>query len=1114
MLGRLSCLPRSLRLTQIPGYCTLCRSRCGTWNTVEQGRLVKVAPRPEHPTGRALCAKGRAAPEIAHASRRLATPLRRTQPKGAADPGWVPVSWEEALSEVAGKLGRARAESGAESVAFAVTSPSGTPISDAIDWIERFIRVFGSPNTVYATEICNWHKDHAHALTLGAAIGTPDYAQAELILLWGHNPSNAWLAEAGEIAEGRRRGAKLMVVDPRRNAHAAGAERWLRLRPGTDAALALGLIFLLLQEGFDAEFVRAWTDAPFLVREDGGGLLRAGDLGLDGPAEAPVVLVDGVPRAYDAGKFAGGHPPGALALRGAVSLGGIACRPVLDRLAEAVAPWTPAAVEATTGIPAADIRAAAAEIRAARRIAYYCWTGVGQSANATQTDRAIAILYALTGSLDRIGGNRHYTRQPVRGVADHALLPPGQAAKALGIAERPLGPAARGWVTAEDLRRAILEEKPYRVRALMSFGANLLVSQADPAGSAAALAALDFHVHCDLFENPTARFADLLLPVNSPWEHEGLRVGFEIDAAAEELVQLRPRMVAPFGQSRSDMEVVFDLACRLGHGDDFFGGDPEAGWNHILAPTGLTVEALRAAPEGIRLPLRQVEQKFAERLAQGQPAFATPSQRIEIFSERLLRIGQAPLPLHVDPPAPDERFPLRLTTAKSGYYCHSQHRGIASLRRRAPEPMVELHPDLAARHGVAEGGWLRLTTRAGSARFKARFSAALAADVLVADYGWWEACADLGLPAERDSNYNALIDTRQVDPISGSVAHRGFPCAIAALPDPAPAWPGFRPMRVVARREETAEVVSLHLAPLDGAPLPGFRPGQHLTLKPGEAGPLRAYSLSAAPGEDYRVSIRRQSGEGSTRFTALQPGATLLASAPSGRFVIPVAHPNPVVLVAAGIGITPFIGYLEALLTAPQTPPSVLLLYGNRDGASHAFRDRLQALAALLPGLTLVERYSRPRPGEAGALGRVSAGDVPQALIEARARFFLCGPPAMLSGMRAGLQARGVPAFEIFSESFVSPAGNTTAAPTAPRTVTFAQSGRKLRWTPEAGTLLELAEAAGLSLPSGCRTGQCESCAVAVLEGQAHHRLPPAEEDPATCLTCQALPFTDLTLDA
>src|SRR3954470_20429174 len=149
----------------VAGYCTLCRSRCGTLNEVSGDMLVSVRPDPAHPTGKAMCMKGRAAPEIVHSPHRQLYPMRRTTPKGSPDPGWERISWEEALTITADKLGSIRTEYGAEAVVFGVTTPSGTPLSDSIDWIERFVRIFGSPNICYATEICNWHKDFAHAFT-------------------------------------------------------------------------------------------------------------------------------------------------------------------------------------------------------------------------------------------------------------------------------------------------------------------------------------------------------------------------------------------------------------------------------------------------------------------------------------------------------------------------------------------------------------------------------------------------------------------------------------------------------------------------------------------------------------------------------------------------------------------------------------------------------------------------------------------------------------------------------------------------------------------------------------------------------------------------------------
>ncbi len=149
----------------VPGV--LCALSFALWNLNEiiDGRLVSVCPDEDHPTGGAVCLKGKAAPELIYSEARVLWPLRRTREKGAADPGWKRISWDKALTEIAEKLTQFKTESGAESVAFGVTTPSGTPIIDSVEWIERFVRHYGSPNTCYSTEVCNWHKDTAHTFT-------------------------------------------------------------------------------------------------------------------------------------------------------------------------------------------------------------------------------------------------------------------------------------------------------------------------------------------------------------------------------------------------------------------------------------------------------------------------------------------------------------------------------------------------------------------------------------------------------------------------------------------------------------------------------------------------------------------------------------------------------------------------------------------------------------------------------------------------------------------------------------------------------------------------------------------------------------------------------------
>ncbi|TBW38972.1 2Fe-2S iron-sulfur cluster binding domain-containing protein [Siculibacillus lacustris] len=1098
-----------------PGFCSLCRSRCGTISVVEDDKLVAVRPNPAHPTGKATCPKGRAAPEIAHSARRLKTPLRRTAPKGAADPGFVPISWDEALTEIAEKLGRYRAETGPESVAFAITSGSSSSTSDSIDWLQRFVRGFGSPNTVFSTEICNWHKDSAHAFTFGCGLPTAEYRNSDLILLWGHNPANVWLAQAEAIGAARARGARLAVIDPRRAGSARDADLWLRIRPGTDGALALGLArWLVVNKAYDSDFVRHWTNAAYLVRDDDGLFVRPADLGL--PDGGHVVWDAGSSSAVPAeGGLAGAALEGRFIL--AAPTGPIACRTSFDHYVAASAAYDPETVERITGIPARQVEDLASAIATAGSVGYHGWTGIGQHTNASQTERAIATLYALTGHFDAPGGNVRMPSLPVPTLHSMAMIPPETRAKALGLDQRPIGPPRDGWITASDFYDAALLAKPYRVRALFAFGSNMLVSHPAPERGREALKALDFQVHCDLFLNPTAEMADIVLPVSSPWEHEALRLGFEISPEAQELVQLRPQMIPRQGQARSDMSIAFELAARLGMGDLFFDGDVEKGFAHLLAPLGLDLAALRARPEGIRVPLAHGYRKYRE------TGFATQTGKAELYSELLHRHGYPAVPDFV-PPAerPSEAFPLTLFSANSGYYCHSQHRGITSLRRKRQEPIAEIHPELARRKGIVEGDWMLLRSRKGQIRLRAVLDDALAQDVVASDYGWWQPAPDLGLPgylpdAETPygASFNAIISETERDPLSGSLALRSFACDVERCE--AVAWPGWRPFVVTERHEERGDVVVLALHPVDGDALPSFRAGQYAGLRIG--GATRCYSLigpAIERPESYRIAVRHIPGgqvSGAVR-RELALGDTVELQAPKGRFVLPLHNEFPIVLIAGGIGITPFLSYLESLQGKPGEP-RVTLHYGCRDGDSQPFRERLEVLQQRLPNLEIITHLSSPAAGDAfDRRGRFNAADIDADLLLQRARFYICASDAMMNDTVSDLRARGVPIFEIFTERFRSP-GRAPQDDLQPRAIVFARSGRTVVWSPGAsGGILGAAERAGLTIPSGCRVGQCESCLVPIRQGQVHHLIDCPDLEDGQCLTCQAIPLTDLVLDA
>ncbi len=692
--------------------------------------MLALLPDPSHPTGQAICLKGKAAPEIVYHGSRLLHPMKRTTPKDSEDPGWEPISWDEALDTVADRLNAAAAADGPESVGFASSSPSTSAISDAVDWIHRLIRAFGSPNYSNYMELCGWGRHLAPLYTFGAAVPgayLPDLDNAGCILYWGYNPSVARLAHATSTVAAVRRGAKLIVVDPRKAGLASRADHWLRVRPGTDAALALSLTHVMITEGwYDADFVRDWTNA--------------------------ADVVDGTT--------------------------------VWDLLVSRCAEYAPDRAEAITGVPAADIVATARTIWESRPLAFYTWSGLEQHSGATQTARAINVMYALTGCLDVPGGNVLFEAVASNPVEGTELVSEDRPA-AVGAEQRPLGPARFGYVSGEDLYTAMLDR---RIKTVMAFGGNMVMAHADSRRGRDALRNLDFFVQADLFMTPTAELADIVLPVTTPFESEALKIGFEYSQEAQSLVQLRRPLVAPRGEARSDLQIVFDLATRLGLGAHFWDGDIDAAFRHQLAPSGIALDDLRAHPEGVRVPLTTRHRKYAE------SGFATPSRKVELYSATLAAHGYDPLPAFEEPltsprSRPDlaARFPLVLTCAKSLFFCETQHRQVAALRKSSPDPVVEIHPTAAEARGIQAGDWVRLETPLGSVRARAKLTSALDPGVVVGQHGWWQACDELGLPGyppygPDSANLNLVLPQTPSDPISGSAPMRAGVCEVSAIP--------------------------------------------------------------------------------------------------------------------------------------------------------------------------------------------------------------------------------------------------------------------------------------------------------------------------------------------
>jgi anaerobic selenocysteine-containing dehydrogenase len=779
---------------QLHTYCAMCISRCGVVATVEDGRLTKINADPAHPNG-CICVKGTAAPEIVYSPDRLRSPMKRTRPKGDSDPGWAPISWSEAMELTASRLLDVKARYGPQAVVFGMGTSSGSGISDAARWLERLANAFGSPNFMAPVYICNWNREWGSHYTYGVATPPPDYDNSRCILLWGFNPHASWPAAAARIGQAKARGAKIVVIDPRKSAVAEKADLWLRVQPGADGALAMSMVHVLLEEKlYDEAFVRDWTNGPFLVREDNHRLLTPRDLSQSDDSEAFFVWDDrshglvsyradrGHARADVAPALFGAHAMNLA--EGTV----VECRPAFDRLAKLAAHYAPERTEELTGVPAADVRRAARTFATERPSCYYSWVGLELHRDATQTHRAVCIFYSLTGQFDQRGSNLIYANTPIQPITGHDFLPRAVAPRRLGITELPLGsPGHSGRVQATHVYRAVLTGEPYPVKAMISFGGDPLLANCGGLRGKAALEALDFFVHVDIFANPSAACADLLLPASTCWEHEGLMPSFPTAEETASWAQLRPQVVPALHESRADLEIIFDLATRLGLSEYFFGGDIDTALNYHLAPSGLTVEQLRANRTGVRTAAVTRYQKYAELDTKtGRPkGFLTPTRKIEIYSTKFAQAGYAPLPT-IDGGGRSEEsaeYPLILTSFRLVQFCDQQHRNIPRLRRLAREPLLEIHPETAAALKITVGEWVRLETAMGSVRLKARFSSSLHPKVVATQYGWWQACEELGLPGYDPfgpigANINLLIPGDATDPISGAGAHRSQRCRI------------------------------------------------------------------------------------------------------------------------------------------------------------------------------------------------------------------------------------------------------------------------------------------------------------------------------------------------
>ncbi|MBM4259931.1 MAG: molybdopterin oxidoreductase [Deltaproteobacteria bacterium] len=785
---------------KIRGYCALCTAHCATIATVQNGRVISLDPDHDHPNGGVMCIKGKAAPELVYNPDRLNYPLKRTRPKTETDPGWQRVSWEEALDDIARKLLAIREQHGAKAMALGKGTKSGTSVDDVERWLGRFLYLYGSPNWVSTTHVCNWHKDTGFSFTFGTTIQTPDLAHSKTFLLWGHNPSSTSLILAHDIVEARKRGMKTVVIDPRRVGIGANADMLLQVRPGTDGALALAMIHCLIEESwYDVDFVRQWTNGVFLLNAATGVVITEADISKDGSANRYLVWDETKNEAviYDpeCGQYSrDGVRPALFGARTLKNKEGseLICKPVFERLGEIAAEFAPEKSEKITWVPAEQVWKTALMLAHNRPVSLYMWNGLGQHTNATQTSRAISSLYALLGDFDKQGGNVAFPKLPTNNVDGKEFLPKEAAALRIGREQKPLGPpAAPGNCASYDIFNAIIEEKPYPIKAFLAFGCNPVMSNADSQRAREALRKLEFGVAIDLFMTPTAGFCDYVLPATSFLEMSAITTAFEHRPSGKTHFQYRPAVVEPLHERRSDTWILFELAKRMGMDEHFWHGDIEAGYAYELEPSGITLEQLKNTPGGISRTRQPTYEKHSRLNKDGNlSGVGTPTKRVELYCHKFAAAGYPAMPEYVEPalspvsnPEVAADFPLVLTNAKNTTYVHSQHRSLTSLRKSLPEPTADIHPETALKYGVKNKEWMVVETPKGAIKVKARVTTNIVNGVVCVQHGWWQACRELELPGydafERyGANPATLIGTEYADPVSGSLPHRSYLCRV------------------------------------------------------------------------------------------------------------------------------------------------------------------------------------------------------------------------------------------------------------------------------------------------------------------------------------------------
>ena len=475
------------------------------------------------------------------------------------------------------------------------------------------------------------------------------------------------------------------------------------------------------------------------------------------------------------------------------------CKTALQLLAERAARYDVKTVEKITWVPARDIEQAAVWMATLKPSCFHSMTGVEQNTNTAQANRAIHVMQALTGNFDVPGGLVNYPFPPpyVHDMEGGDFLPPEQQAKRIGAKERPLGVCVRGYMTHYEAYQAVLTGKPYPIKAGIGFGANHLCIGSDALMGREAYRKLEFLAWVELFMTPTAACADIVLPAASIWESPNVTAYGEVIGYPKimpNLLQYREAVVEPLYERKPDLDIMCELAKRLGFADKF-GADSEAILRYKIEPSGYTLEELKNTPGGIHFPEKEpVYRKYAQRDPKTghYKGVLTPTKKLEVYSVTFKKHGYDPLPDYIEPmvspvsqPEMAKKYPLILIDARRKWMVQSQYAQLPSIRNNMPNAFVEIHPEAAEKYGIKDGDMVYIETTEGKITQQARVTDKIHPKVVCATFGWWAGCPQLGLPesdpfSPEGANYSLLITgIKYHDPITGSYPLNGYLCSIS-----------------------------------------------------------------------------------------------------------------------------------------------------------------------------------------------------------------------------------------------------------------------------------------------------------------------------------------------